>query len=238
MIPTLFVTSVLIFSIVVLPPGDYFDTLVSESLASGEKADLTRIEFLRKEYGFDKSPVERYVLWVSNLLRGDLGYSFEYQLPVNDLVGDRMVLTIIVSGFTILFTWIIAFPIGIYSATHQYSWGGLRSDIPRSARVGDPAFPAGARDRLFRQCVVWRIDWRADGRPVSQSADELAEILVDHAASVDTGHRHRHGRHGKDDPGGARQSARRTAEAVLHHGARQGFATGARLDEISIPPVA
>ena len=104
MIPTLFVTSVLVFSIVVLPPGDYFDTLVSESLASGEKADLTRIEFLRKEYGFDKSPVERYVLWVSNLLRGDLGYSFEYHLPVNDLVGDRMVLTIIVSGFTILFS--------------------------------------------------------------------------------------------------------------------------------------
>lgn len=123
MIPTLFLTSALVFTIVILPPGDYFDTLVSESLASGEKADLSRVEFLRKEYGFDKSPVERYALWVSNLLQGDLGYSFEYQLPVNDVVGDRMLLTVLVSLFTILFTWIVAFPIGIYSATHQYSWG-------------------------------------------------------------------------------------------------------------------
>lgn len=123
MIPTLFVTSVLIFSIIALPPGDYFDTLVSESLAAGEKADLSRIEFLRTEYGFDKSPVERYVLWITNLIRGDLGYSFEYQVPVNDVVGDRMFLTVLVSFFTILFTWAFAFPIGIYSATHQYSWG-------------------------------------------------------------------------------------------------------------------
>ena len=123
MIPTLLVTSVLIFSIIALPPGDYFDTLVSESLASGEKADLSRIEFLRKEYHFDKSPVERYFLWIWGLLQGDFGFSFEYQVPVNELVGDRMFLTILVASVTIIFTWAIAFPIGIYSATHQYSWG-------------------------------------------------------------------------------------------------------------------
>ena len=57
------------------------------------------------------------------LLRGDLGYSFEFDLPVREVVGDRMFLTIIISVVTILFTWMIAFPIGIYSATHQYSWG-------------------------------------------------------------------------------------------------------------------
>lgn len=123
MIPTLLVTSALIFTVMELPPSNYFDTMVAEMQAQGEKADLSRIEFLKKEYGLDRPPVERYFRWVKGLLVGDMGYSFEYQLPVRDIVGDRLVLTMIVSFFTIIFTWAIAFPIGIYSATHQYSWG-------------------------------------------------------------------------------------------------------------------
>jgi peptide/nickel transport system permease protein len=123
MIPTLLVTSALIFTVMELPPGNYFDTYVAELQAQGEKADLSRIEFLKKEYGFDKPPVERYFYWVGGLLTGDMGYSFEYQLPVREVVGDRLMLTMVVSFFTIIFTWMIAFPIGIYSATRQYSWG-------------------------------------------------------------------------------------------------------------------
>ena len=65
----------------------------------------------------------RYFHWVGGMLQGDFGYSFEYQLPVSDVVGDRLWLTVLVSFVTIIFTWLIAFPIGIYSATHQYSWG-------------------------------------------------------------------------------------------------------------------
>lgn len=123
MIPTLLVTSALIFTVINLPEGDYFETLAAEMQAQGEKADLSRIEFLKKEYGFDKPPVERYFYWVAGLLQGDMGYSFEYQRPVREIVGDRLMLTIVVSFVTIIFTWIVAFPIGIYSATHQYSWG-------------------------------------------------------------------------------------------------------------------
>jgi peptide/nickel transport system permease protein len=67
--------------------------------------------------------VERYFYWVAGLLQGDMGYSFEYQRPVREIVGDRLMLTMVVSFVTIIFTWIVAFPIGIYSATHQYSWG-------------------------------------------------------------------------------------------------------------------
>ncbi len=122
MIPTLLVTSAIIFTVINLPPSDYFSNYVAEIQAQGEKADMSRIEFLKKEYGFDKPPVERYFLWVAGLLHGDYGYSFEYQLPVRDVVGDRLFLTIIVSFSTIIFTWLVAFPIGIYSATHQYSW--------------------------------------------------------------------------------------------------------------------
>jgi len=92
-------------------------------LALGEKVDQDQIEFLRREYGYDKHPVERYFIWVSGLLQGDLGYSFEYEMSVNKVVGDRLFLTVLVSFVTIIFTWLIAFPIGIYSAMHQYSWG-------------------------------------------------------------------------------------------------------------------
>jgi peptide/nickel transport system permease protein len=122
MIPTLIATSMLIFAVIALPPGNYFDTYVAELQAQGEKADMSRVEFLKKEYGFDRPFYQRYLLWVGGLLKGDLGYSFEYQMPVRDVVGDRLYLTMLLSFCTILFTWVVAFPIGIYSATHQYSW--------------------------------------------------------------------------------------------------------------------
>ncbi len=67
--------------------------------------------------------MERYFYWLFDFVRGDFGYSFEYQMPVREVIGDKLLLTILISTLTILFTWAIAFPIGIYSATHQYSWG-------------------------------------------------------------------------------------------------------------------
>ncbi|OJF92353.1 ABC transporter permease [Pararhizobium antarcticum] len=123
MIPTLLIISALVFTIIELPPGDYFESYVAELRAQGENIDMAEIEELRRQYGFDQPPVLRYVYWVAGMLQGDFGYSFEYQLPVNEVVGDRLWLTVLVSFFTIIFTWIVAFPIGIYSATHQYSWG-------------------------------------------------------------------------------------------------------------------
>lgn len=123
MVPTLFLTSALIFAIIEAPPGDYLESYIAELRAQGEAVDMARIEYLRHEYGFDKSPVERYFTWVSGMFVGDFGYSFAYELPVTAVVGDRLFLTIVVSVATIAFTWLIAFPIGIYSATRQYSWG-------------------------------------------------------------------------------------------------------------------
>ncbi len=123
MIPTLLVISALVFLIIELPPGDYIESYIAELKAQGESVDLAQIEFLRTEYGFDKPLIERYLFWLWGILHGDFGYSFEYRLPVSEVVGDRMFLTILVSFTTILFTWALAFPIGIYSATHQYSWG-------------------------------------------------------------------------------------------------------------------
>jgi peptide/nickel transport system permease protein len=123
MIPTLLIISALVFTIIELPPGDYFESYVAELRSMGETADLEEIEVLKERYGFDQPLYKRYFHWLGGLMVGDFGYSFEYRLPVNEVVGERLWLTILVSVVTIIFTWMVAFPIGIYSATHQYSWG-------------------------------------------------------------------------------------------------------------------
>ena len=123
MVPTLIVTSFIIFTIIQAPPGDYLETYIAELESRGEAVDQARIDALRADYGLDKPFVEQYAVWAWKLLQGDMGYSFEYQLPVNEVVGDRLWLTFIISLATILFTWIVAFPIGVYTAVRQYSVG-------------------------------------------------------------------------------------------------------------------
>src|ERR1700704_1805868 len=121
MIPTLIAISILIFIIINLPPGDYFSTYIAELQSQGERANLAKIAFLKAQYGFDQPLWVQYLYWAGGLLHGDMGYSFLYDLPVNKVVGDRLLLTFLVSFTTIVFTYIVAFPIGVYSATHQYS---------------------------------------------------------------------------------------------------------------------
>lgn len=123
MIPTLVAISVITFVIIQLPPGDYLTTLVNELQSRGENVDQSRLEFLRRTYGLDRPMWEQYLVWVTGMLTGDFGFSFEYNMPVSDVVGDRLALTMIMSVSTIVFIWIVSFPIAIYSATHQYSWG-------------------------------------------------------------------------------------------------------------------
>ena len=123
MIPTLLVISFIVFVIIQLPPGDYLETHIAELESQGESVDPEKIQFLRQQYGLDQPFMVQYYHWVTGFFVGDFGYSFEYDLPVNEVIGDRLWLTIMVSMVTIIFTWAIAFPIGIYSATHQYSWG-------------------------------------------------------------------------------------------------------------------
>lgn len=132
MIVTLFAISFVTFSIIKLPPGDYLSNQIAELQAQGDKAALEKVEFLRKQYGLDKPFLEQYAVWVgiwpaergfSGLLQGDWGWSFEYDLPVWQVVGDRLLLSFVLNFSVIVFTWAVAFPIGVYAATHQYSWG-------------------------------------------------------------------------------------------------------------------
>jgi len=132
MIPTLLVISFITFTIIKLPPGDFLSNQIAELKSQGDAAALEKVDFLRKQYGLDKPFIEQYAAWAglwptergfSGLLQGDLGWSFEYDLPVKDVVGDRLFLSFILNFSVILFTWAVAFPIGVYAATHQYAWG-------------------------------------------------------------------------------------------------------------------
>lgn len=132
MIPTLLVISFLTFVIIELPPGDYLSNQIEQLKSQGESASVAKMEFLRHEFALDRPFLERYAIWVGlwpgpsgfdGLLQGNWGWSFEYNQPVERIVGPTLLMTIILNFATILFVYIVSFPIGIYSATRQYSWG-------------------------------------------------------------------------------------------------------------------
>jgi peptide/nickel transport system permease protein len=123
MVWTLVGISILVFIIIQLPPGDYLTTYIAEIQAQGETVGDDKVQFLREQYGLDKPLWQQYLVWATGLLRGDLGYSFEYNQPVSEVIGDRLILTLLLNFLTVAFVYIVSFPIGVYSATHQYSFG-------------------------------------------------------------------------------------------------------------------
>lgn len=122
MATTLVAISVLVFVIIQLPPGDYLTSYIAEIQAQGEEVAQEKVQFLREQYGLDKPMWQQYVVWATGLLRGDMGYSFEYSQPVADVIGQRMFFTVLLNFATIVFIYLVSFPIGVYSATHQYSF--------------------------------------------------------------------------------------------------------------------
>lgn len=123
MIPTLIAISAIVFFIIHLPPGDFMTTQIDELVAQGGRDALQKAEELRRLYGLDQPLPVRYVNWLLGMLQGDFGRSFEYQLPVTDVIGERIVLTMIMEVATIIFIWVVSFIIGVYAATHQYRMG-------------------------------------------------------------------------------------------------------------------
>ena len=121
MIPTLLVASALIFAIIRLPPADFVTTLVAQAAQSGSSSDQASMDALRHQYGLDQPLYVQYARWIGGIVRGDFGYSFEWQRPVGPLIGAQLVYTVILSLMSMVFMWVVALPIGIYSATHQYS---------------------------------------------------------------------------------------------------------------------
>lgn len=123
MIPTLLLVSILTFIIIQLPPGDFMTSLQALAASSGSGADQAAMDNLRHLYGLDQPVPIQYFKWISGFVRGDFGYSFEWRCPVRDLILGRLALTVLLSLVSLMIMWLIAVPIGIYSATHQYSLG-------------------------------------------------------------------------------------------------------------------
>lgn len=120
---TVLAISVLAFIIIQLPPGDYLTAYMAALQSQGDLMGLEQAEALRKQYGLDQPLVVQYLVWMTNMLRGDFGVSLEWNRPVAELIGERLVLTMVVAGAAVLLTWTLAIPIGIYSAVRHNSAG-------------------------------------------------------------------------------------------------------------------
>ncbi len=138
--PTLALMSVVVFALIQAPPGDYLTTYIAQLQATGESVDMDEVEALKLQYGLDRPIHVQYLKWTWNLLRWDLGMSLEWQRPVKDLIGERLLLTILLSAATLVFTWAVSIPIGILSATRQYSFFDYIFTTLSFLGIGTPNF--------------------------------------------------------------------------------------------------
>ncbi|MFP5512776.1 MAG: ABC transporter permease [Alphaproteobacteria bacterium] len=131
MIPTLIVVSIVIFIVINLPPGDYLSNQIAELRATGQEAGLAKAEFLRREYALDRPLPEQYLVWIglwpgpngfNGLLQGDLGWSFEFNKPVAEVVGETLWFTVILNVAAVLFVYLVSFPLGALAAIRANSW--------------------------------------------------------------------------------------------------------------------
>jgi ABC-type transport system substrate-binding protein/ABC-type dipeptide/oligopeptide/nickel transport system permease component len=152
MVPTLLVVSLIVFTLVQIPPGDYAQMRVARLEMEGTPANDELAAELRRNFHLDEPMVARYARWMgftwfttfeaadTGLLQGNLGLSMEHEKPVNEVIGDRIMLTVLVSFATVLFTWAIALPTGIFSAVRQYSAGDYLVTLLGFLGVSVPSF--------------------------------------------------------------------------------------------------
>jgi peptide/nickel transport system permease protein len=140
-IPTLVVVSIISFVLIQLPPGDYLTTYVATLESMGQIVREEELNNLRQRYALDQPMYAQYWNWITDIVfRGDFGVSFAYDKSVRELVMERMALTVVISTVTMLFNWAVAFPIGIYSATRQYSILDYLFSGISFVGLGTPAF--------------------------------------------------------------------------------------------------
>lgn len=120
-VPFFFAASLISFALIQAPPGDYVTSFAAALAASGDVVDQDRLDALRERYGLDQPFLTQYWIWISGVLRGDFGISFEWQQPVSQLIWERMGLSVALAMGTLIFTWAVALPLGIYSAVRKYT---------------------------------------------------------------------------------------------------------------------
>ncbi|TSD89909.1 ABC transporter permease [Mycobacterium sp. KBS0706] len=141
MVPALFAVSFLAFVLIQLPPGDFVTSYVATLAASNEIVDQNAAAALRERFGLNDPMLVQYAKWIGGIItRGDFGLSFEWQQPVSDLIWERMALTLVLTLATLIATWAIALPIGVYSAVRKYSIGDYIVTTISFAGLAIPSF--------------------------------------------------------------------------------------------------
>ena len=148
LVPMMALMSVVAFALIQAPPGNHLTDYIALLENLGETVDLEEIAALEKRYGLDKPIYVQYWKWVWGILHWDLGLSIEFQRPVQELIGERLFLTVLLGLFTIVFTWSLAIPIGIISAVKQYSWIDYVFTFFSYLGVGTPNF-------LLALMIMW-----------------------------------------------------------------------------------
>lgn len=147
-IPTVFVISIITFVIIQLPPGDFLTAYIATLESGGQVVDQAQIDALRSQYGLGEPVFVQYWKWMTGVLTGDFGQSFQWKRPVAELIGERMALTVALSIASLLLVWAISLPIGIYSAVRQYSPGDYFFTFISFVGLGVPNF-------LFALVLMW-----------------------------------------------------------------------------------
>ncbi|HMN29987.1 MAG TPA: ABC transporter permease [Caldilineaceae bacterium] len=137
---TIWVASILSFLIIQLPPGDYVTAYIANLQSMGTVVGAEEAAALRQQYGLDQPVYVQYAKWMGMMVRGNFGVSMEYNRPVREVIGDRLPITVIVSLAAVLFIWLLALPIGIYSAVRQYSLGDYLATFVAFVGVAVPNF--------------------------------------------------------------------------------------------------
>jgi peptide/nickel transport system permease protein len=141
MFPTLLIVSIISFVVIQLPPGDYLSSYVATLREQGDLIDEAALRALEERYGLGQPIYVQYFKWMSGiLLRGDWGQSLEWQRPVKELIWERMALTVVLSSVSLLVSWFVAIPVGVYSATHQYSILDYVMSVFSFIGAGTPGF--------------------------------------------------------------------------------------------------
>jgi len=148
LVPMMVLMSVVAFALIQAPPGNHLTDYVAYLENLGEVVDLEEVAALEKRYGLDKPIYIQYWKWASGVIVWDLGLSIEFQRPVEELIGERLFLTVLLGLFTIVFTWSLAIPIGIISAVKQYSWIDYVFTFFSYLGVGTPNF-------LLALMIMW-----------------------------------------------------------------------------------
>ena len=143
---TIWVISVFAFVVIELPPGDKLEKWFDYQTTWGQTFDRDAFMALSEEFGMNQAKHIRYAKWMWGLLQGDLGISFvswDTLTATKDVIGDRLWLTIILTAFTIIFTWTMSIPIGIYSAIRQHSIGDYLATFVGFTGLAVPDFLLG-----------------------------------------------------------------------------------------------